>query len=42
LIARFYVPKPTEDEPAADQSTSASAWFLEKVVVSQLVTRSKR
>jgi sec-independent protein translocase protein TatC len=25
LIARFYVPKPTEDEPAADQSTSASA-----------------
>lgn len=25
LIARFYVPKPTEDEPATDQSTSASA-----------------
>ena len=25
LIARFYVPKPTEDEAATDQSTSASA-----------------
>jgi len=25
LIARFYVPKPSEDEPAKDQSTSASA-----------------
>jgi len=25
LIARFYVRKPTDDEPAADQSTSASA-----------------
>ena len=25
LIARFYVPKPSEDESAADQSTSASA-----------------
>jgi sec-independent protein translocase protein TatC len=24
LIARFYVPKPSEDEPATDQSTSAS------------------
>jgi len=25
LVARFYVPKPAADEPAADQSTSASA-----------------
>jgi len=25
LVARFYVPKPEADEPAADQSTSASA-----------------
>jgi len=42
LIARFYVPKPSEDELAEDQSTSAPSWFLEKVVISQAVTRSKR
>jgi sec-independent protein translocase protein TatC len=24
FIARFYMPKPAEDEPAADQSTSVS------------------
>ena len=42
LIARFYVPKPSEDQAAEDQSTSAPSWFLEKVVISQAVTRSKR
>jgi len=42
LIARFYVPKPSEDELAEDQSTSAPSWFLEKVVINQAVTRSKR
>ena len=42
LIARFYVPKPSDEDAATDQSASTSAWFLEKVVVSQLVTRSKR
>ena len=46
LIARFYVPKPTDDKDnQEDQASSASVCFLkplEKVVVSQSVTRSKR
>ena len=46
FIARFYTPKPADDEASKeDQASSASVWFLEfleKVPVSQLVTRSKR
>lgn len=42
IVARFYVPKPSDDEGSSDHSTSASTWFLEKVFFSQFVARSKR